>query len=222
MSSLCKFVNIPVSPEGSRKEKVRRQHVVEHSGHFLHLIRISAHQMGWLSPRRALCGGEVLLTSIPFGVERKKKKNTKNWPHRNWNLSKWWKPLKSDSSESGEGLNAASRGHWVTETQSQLTSDQMTEWGGGVTVTCSHSPAFEVTLTERRRALPPSGWFIVLAVERPSQPSSFYHLHSSESLPVVMPADPRAELPQKRSTFHISACVPMKTTRFTDVLISDQ
>lgn len=72
MSSLCNFANIPVSPEDPRKDKVRRQHVVEHSGHFLHLIRISAHQMGWLSPRRALCGGEVLLTSVPFGVEWKK------------------------------------------------------------------------------------------------------------------------------------------------------
>lgn len=60
--------------------------------------------MGWLSPRRALCGGEVLLTSVPFGVERKKKKKYKKLAaqelepfqvmkaFKEWFIWKWRRP----------------------------------------------------------------------------------------------------------------------------------
>lgn len=91
--------------------------------------------MGWLSPRRALCGGEVLLTSVPFGVERKnfftKKLAAQELEpfqvmkaFKEWFIWKWWRPecsiqgplshwdavtadLRSDDGGAGGGLSTA-------------------------------------------------------------------------------------------------------------------
>lgn len=74
--------------------------------------------MDWLSLRQALCGGEVLLTSVPFGAEK--------WLHRNRNLSSD-KRLKWFILKRRGGLNAASRSHWATEShRGRVTLDRMT------------------------------------------------------------------------------------------------
>lgn len=74
--------------------------------------------MDWLSLRQPLRGGEVLLTSVPFGAEK--------WLHRNRNLSSD-KRLKWFILKRRGGLNAASRSHWATEShRGRVTLDQMT------------------------------------------------------------------------------------------------